>query len=165
VLHTIDEFAHTWEEESATTRKVLNQLTETSLAQEVIPGGRTLGRIAWHVAVSLGELTHRLGLGIDCPTEEGDVPGLETIRSTYDSAAATISPRLREKWSDADLTREFDMYGERWTGASALQMLIRHEIHHRGQMTILMRQAGLAVPGVYGPAREDWAQWGMKAPK
>jgi uncharacterized damage-inducible protein DinB len=31
-------------------------------------------------------------------------------------------------------------------------------------MTVLMRQAGLAVPGMYGPAREDWAKYGMAAP-
>ncbi len=27
----------------------------------------------------------------------------------------------------------------------------------RGQMTVLMRQAVLAVPGIYGPAEEEWA--------
>jgi uncharacterized damage-inducible protein DinB len=32
-------------------------------------------------------------------------------------------------------------------------------------MTVLMRQAGLAVPGVYGPAREEWAAYGMAAPE
>jgi uncharacterized damage-inducible protein DinB len=45
----------------------------------------------------------------------------------------------------------------------ALQALISHEIHHRGQMTVLMRQAGLKVPGIYGPAREEWAAYGMPA--
>jgi hypothetical protein len=28
----------------------------------------------------------------------------------------------------------------------------------------LMRQAGLKVPGVYGPAREEWSLWGMPEP-
>jgi uncharacterized damage-inducible protein DinB len=31
-------------------------------------------------------------------------------------------------------------------------------------MTVLMRQAGLRVPGMYGPAQEDWAQWNMRPP-
>jgi len=42
-----------------------------------------------------------------------------------------------------------------------LVSLITHQAHHRGQMTVLMRQAGLKVPGVYGPAREEWAAMGM----
>jgi hypothetical protein len=28
-----------------------------------------------------------------------------------------------------------------------------------------MRQAGLGVPGVYGPAREEWGAFGMPPPK
>jgi uncharacterized damage-inducible protein DinB len=36
---------------------------------------------------------------------------------------------------------------------------------HRGQMTMLLRQADLVVPGVYGPAREDWPSMGMEAPQ
>jgi uncharacterized damage-inducible protein DinB len=28
-------------------------------------------------------------------------------------------------------------------------------------MTVLMRQAGLRVPGIYGPAKEDWASMNM----
>jgi hypothetical protein len=31
-------------------------------------------------------------------------------------------------------------------------------------MTALMRQAGLVVTGVCGPAREEWAAFGMPAP-
>ncbi len=31
-----------------------------------------------------------------------------------------------------------------------------------GQMTILMRQAGLRVPHVQAPTREDWIEKGMK---
>jgi len=48
--------------------------------------------------------------------------------------------------------------------AVTLDLLIKHIIHHRGQMTVLMRQAGLNVPGVYGPSRDEWSQMGMEAP-
>jgi uncharacterized damage-inducible protein DinB len=35
-----------------------------------------------------------------------------------------------------------------------LRSLIDHQTHHRGQMTVLLRQAGLPVPGVMGPTKE-----------
>ncbi|HBP64402.1 MAG TPA: hypothetical protein DD730_09030 [Desulfosporosinus sp.] len=57
------------------------------------------------------------------------------------------------------------MYGETWTNGHTLRALIDHQIHHRGQITVLMRQAGLKVPGIYGPSREDWRQMGMKPPR
>jgi uncharacterized damage-inducible protein DinB len=43
------------------------------------------------------------------------------------------------------------------TIAAAFQGLVRHLIHHRGQLIVLMREAGLIVPGVYGPSREETA--------
>jgi uncharacterized damage-inducible protein DinB len=57
------------------------------------------------------------------------------------------------------------MFGQfEWAKGFSLSMLINHQIHHRGQMTILMRQANLIVTGVYGPAKEEWSQMGMEAP-
>ena len=47
-----------------------------------------------------------------------------------------------------------------WTKGQALSVLLVHQIHHRGQMTVLMRQAGLKVPGIYGPALEEWERYG-----
>jgi len=57
------------------------------------------------------------------------------------------------------------MYGEMWTIETVLKVLFTHQIHHRGQMTVLMRQAGLKVPGLYGPAKEEWAEFGGQAPE
>ncbi|MCK6259572.1 DinB family protein [Fictibacillus sp. KIGAM418] len=47
------------------------------------------------------------------------------------------------------------MYGEKWENGLTLYILNCHQIHHRGQMTVLMRLAGLKVPGVYGPSIEE----------
>jgi len=30
---------------------------------------------------------------------------------------------------------------------------------------LLKKRTGLSVPGLYGPAKEDWAEMGMEAPK
>lgn len=57
------------------------------------------------------------------------------------------------------------MFGQKMSKGEILFFLIQHQIHHRGQMTILMRQAGLTVPGLYGPSKEEWAMKGMEAPK
>jgi len=54
------------------------------------------------------------------------------------------------------------MYGEVWKNGATLFILVTHQAHHRGQMTVLMRQAGLKVIGVYGPAKEEWLQMNME---
>ena len=67
-------------------------------------------------------------------------------------------------WDDKTLETEDDMYGERWNRATSLLILLMHQTHHRGQLTVLMRQAGLPIAGMYGPTKEDWAKYGMPTP-
>ncbi|HEX5520104.1 MAG TPA: DinB family protein, partial [Longimicrobiaceae bacterium] len=83
------------------------------------------------------------------------------IAATYRDAAASVGEAVRRAWPDDELGEMVEMYGDRWSKATVLSALIRHEAHHRGQMTVLMRQAGLVVPGVYGPAREEWEAMGV----
>jgi uncharacterized damage-inducible protein DinB len=85
------------------------------------------------------------------------------IAAAYETASRSLLEQL-EAWDDATLDVEDDMYGQRWTRGFTLHALLEHQIHHRGQMTVLMRQAGLKVPGIYGPAREDWSGMGMEPP-
>jgi uncharacterized damage-inducible protein DinB len=162
MYHSIEEFTADWERESAATLGVLCTITDKALAHRVDPAGRTLGTVAWHIVLTLGEMGCKAGLAVDGPAEDAPVPdsSLE-ISSMYSRAARSLSEQVTARWKDAMLGDELEMYGSRWTRAGVLQSLVRHQIHHRGQATVLMRQAGVAVPGVYGPAREEWARMGM----
>jgi uncharacterized damage-inducible protein DinB len=71
---------------------------------------------------------------------------------------------VKKEWTDATLEVKDDMYGEKWTRGMTLTSLILHQVHHRGQMTVLMRQARLEIPGLYGPARQEWGMFGMQPP-
>ncbi|HXK11986.1 MAG TPA: DinB family protein [Vicinamibacteria bacterium] len=158
------DFEKAWQQESLSTRKVLETLTDASLSQAVAPGHRTLGRLAWHVAASLGEMMERTGLTIGGPgTESAPPASAAAIVAAYEAASKAVAQGV-SAWSDATLEVEDEMYGERWPRGMTLQVLIVHQAHHRGQMTVLMRQAGLKVPGVCGPAREEWTAYGMEPP-
>jgi uncharacterized damage-inducible protein DinB len=164
MIRSIADFQEEWKTTSDGTRKLYAQLTDASLAQPVSPEARTLGRIAWHLAQTLGEMPAKMGLQVDAPDEHAPVPtSAAEIRDAYDRAATSLGEAVG-RMSDADLATMHDMYGDRWPAGLALRILIQHEVHHRGQMTVLMRQAGLAIPGLIGPAREEWAQWGMQPP-
>lgn len=159
---TIDGFLAGWGETAANTQRTLDVLTDDALAQQVSPEGRTLGQIAWHLVTTLGEMGGKAGLAVDAPPENAPVPATASeIAAAYRTGAASLVASLRKNWTDATLAETIPMYGEQWTRGKVLFVLIIHEVHHRGQLTVLMRQAILRVPGVCGPAREDWAQWGM----
>jgi uncharacterized damage-inducible protein DinB len=165
MFRRVDDFDKAWAQESESTLKILRALTDASLAQAVNADGRTLGRMAWHLATTLGEMMGRTGLAVAGPTHDAPVPATaDAIVNAYETAATAVAEGVRSGWTDATLETEDDMYGQRWARGQTLQALVVHQAHHRGQMTVLMRQAGLKVPGVYGPAREEWTAFGMTAP-
>ena len=69
---------------------------------------------------------------------------------------------ISETWNEETLKQEDDMYGEKWARGRTLGVLVTHQIHHRAQLTVVMRLASLKVPGVYGPAKEEWEGYGME---
>ena len=162
---TVAGFLKTWKFESEGTQKLLAVLTDESLARAVTPEGRTLGRLAWHITTTIPEMMERTGLHLGGTPHDAPVPSsAHAIAAVYRELAASLAKVVEESWTDATLALEDDMYGEKWTRGVTLGCLVGHQTHHRGQMTVLMRQAGLRVPGIFGPAREDWAQMGMAPP-
>ncbi|HNF48246.1 MAG TPA: DinB family protein [Chitinophagales bacterium] len=95
------------------------------------------------------------------PAEDTSITAAQ-LATAYTQAAATLLAEMEAKWTDASLQDSNNLYGMEWSNALTLSILLKHEIHHRGQLTVLMRLAGLIVPGVYGPSAEEWEQYGMK---
>jgi len=162
----VSDFLEDWKNDSEATLKLFNAITDQSLGQKVSEGGRTLGFIAWHITQSLPEMINRTGLTIDEFNENEDEPGkIEEIRNKYQYFSKMLSEQVATKWKDEDLEKEVNMYGQIWKNGTTLQILINHQIHHRAQLTVLMRQAGLKVPGIMGPSKEEWEAYGMPTQK
>jgi uncharacterized damage-inducible protein DinB len=162
MLRRIEDFQKNWEYEADATGKVMRALTDASLRQKVSSEGRDLGFLAWHLAHTIGEMLGKVGINVDAPAEGSSRPeSAAEIAEAYEKAAASVNQAIGDAWTDATLEQTDDMYGETWSRGLTLFYLIAHQAHHRGQMTVLMRQAGVAVPGIYGPSKEEWEAFGM----
>jgi uncharacterized damage-inducible protein DinB len=157
MFRKVDDFLKTWAYEAEATLKILRTLTEASLSRPVAPGGRTLGYLAWHCVLTLPEMMKHAGIPVTGPAQDAPQPPLAEMVREYETSAGVIAEELPKQWTDAMLSEMIPMYGEQWSRGAVLSALILHQTHHRAQMTVLMRQAGLQVPGLYGPAREEWA--------
>jgi uncharacterized damage-inducible protein DinB len=165
MFRSLNDFYTVWNDESAVTQKVLAALTDASLSQAVSNDHRTLGRMAWHIAQTVPEMMTRTGLTVEGAEEHAPVPkAAKEIADAYARSAVSLPAQIRAKWSDASLDETDEMYGEKWTRSFTLRVLVLHQVHHRGQMSVLMRQAGVRVPSMYGPTKEEWAQWNMQPP-
>ena len=159
---SIQEALKELQNESEATQKLFNKLTDDSLSQKVYVEGRTLARLAWHIVTTIAEMANKTDLKILEIAEDAPVPATtKEIMEAYQRVSAGLIAQVKDKWIDDSLSEVVSMYGEEWSKSSTLHILMKHEIHHRGQMTVLMRQAGLMVPGLYGPSKEEWSQYKM----
>jgi uncharacterized damage-inducible protein DinB len=159
----IEDFLGDWEYETEMTAKVFQNLKEEHLNHTFHSDNRTLGRLAWHITHTLGEMMHRAGLPVKEMDPEPENLTLETLISLYKRDAESVKTAVKLTWKDEELEEKVAMYGDEWKKGYVLAILIRHQTHHRGQMTVLMRQVGLKVPGIYGPSKEEWVEMGMPA--
>lgn len=166
MFQTLDHFLNSWEFEANATQKLLNSLTDESLEQEITSENWTLGRIAWHTVAAIRIITSNTDLTFHAPAEDYPVPtSAQFISDSYHQASNAFVQALKAQWTDHTLQESINFIGQQMPNGSLLLFLIQHQNHHRGQMTVLMRQAGLTVPGIYGPAKEEWTKFGLEAPQ
>ncbi len=164
MYRTITDFLNDWQEESEATLKIFNQLDDSKLHEKVSDKVRSLGRLAWHIVQTLTEMGARAGLFPADELEHTPIPtSAAEIARIYQDYTAMLSDNVKNLWSNESLNDKLNMYREEWERGRILSVFVKHQTHHRGQMTVIMRLLGMKVPGIYGPANEEWASFGMPA--
>ena len=87
MFRRVADFQKAWEQETGSTLKVLGALTDASLGQAVTKDDRTLGRLAWHLATTPGEMMERTGLKVGGPAHDAPPPAsAAAIVAAYEAA-------------------------------------------------------------------------------
>jgi uncharacterized damage-inducible protein DinB len=161
----IEDFMESYKILTEGTLKIFGLLDGDNLDRSVGEGFRTLRQLGWHIVVTVPEMMKLTGLPLSAVDPETRPPvAAEEIVDGYGKVTSELVEAIRAEWNDDSLTELDDLYGQKWARGQSLMALIHHEIHHRGQMTVLLRQAGSTVPGIYGPAKEEWPKFGMETP-
>jgi uncharacterized damage-inducible protein DinB len=156
-------FLEMWQAEAQKTIALLRVLPAGQYDFRPDPGGRSLGELAWHLAEADGYVTYGIELGTFAPGSkppgierpkavEALAPGYERI---HKDAVARVQ-RLRAEDLDKKL-RYFDTK-DRTVRDLLWSAMLFHNIHHRGQLSMLCRMAGGVSPGMFGPNREEFAR-------
>jgi len=160
-----DQFLAVWQNEAASTLKVLHSLPVGQYDFRPAKESRSLGEMAWHLA----EIDGYIPMGVIQKKFDfsSKVPGLERPRTVAELAsgysrvhADAVANVLG--MDDANLNAMIPFMGRDMRGADILWVyVIQHAIHHRAQLVLMCRMAGGTPPGLYGPSREEMAA--MKA--
>lgn len=153
-----EDFIADWNASAHGTLQVLEAITDEKLGQAIVEGHSTLGWLGWHLSTSPAFFAGVAGIQVKPATDKtAETITAAEIVQAYKTIAADIAEAAKSL-TDEVLLETVDTFGRPMTKGSVLGTLIQHQVHHRGQMTVLLRQAGLPVPGVLGPTKEMQTQ-------
>jgi uncharacterized damage-inducible protein DinB len=159
----IDGMLQELEQEAQTTRRVLERVPADKLAWRPHQKARTLGELALHVAMVPGAVAE-----LAASPSPAQVP---QFIDPSPASAAELIPALDESiakakrvlgaMDDAAMTAQWRlMRGERELFAVPRAALLRsimlnHWYHHRGQLTVYLKELGAPIPSIYGPSADE----------
>ena len=161
-MSMIESLLQEFEQEAQTTRRVLERVPEDRLAWKPHDRSMSLGQLALHVATVPGviaEISRQSPFQLPKFTQPGATSTSEVLTAfeqsvgkardilrTMDDAA------LAKTWRAVDGDREVFALP---VGGLLRSIMLNHWYHHRGQLSVYLRQVGALVPSIYGPSADE----------
>jgi (2Fe-2S) ferredoxin/uncharacterized damage-inducible protein DinB len=158
---TMKEILERYEHEHASTHAVIAAMPEVHASFRPHERSLSWGQLAWHVATTplyyvseVFKLPTQLGWDLDNARPPTTTAGLvQALDDIYDEIVGALHTK-DDAWLDEMTDYHGTMKEKRWI----LGHVIDHEIHHRGQMTVLLRLKDASVPQVYGPTADECSE-------
>ncbi len=156
-------FLAEFDQEMASTRKLLSLVPDDKLGWQPHEKSMSLGRLATHVA----ELPRWAVRAVTTESFEIDphakrrLAGSQAELLEIFDATASEARKAVARATDDDLTAEWSLlFGGRKVMTMPRFMVIRtmtmnHLIHHRAQLGVFLRLNHVAIPGMYGPSADE----------
>lgn len=160
----IDGMLQELEEEARTTRRVLERVPDNRLGWRPHEKSRTLGQLALHIAMVPGSVAEFVASPSPAQAPQfGPDPSPSCSSDLMPALDQSIAKakKVLGGMDDATLTATWRlMNGERELfavprAAMLRSIMLNHWYHHRGQLTVYLRELGVPLPSVYGPTADE----------
>ena len=159
----IDGLLQELEQESQTTRRVLERVPNDKLAWRPHQKARTLGELALHVATVPGGVAQLVAspspvqapqFADPSPKSSSElIPALdESIANAKKALGGMDDATLMATWRMMRGDRELLAVPRI---AILRSVMLNHWYHHRGQLTVYLRELDVAIPSIYGPSADE----------
>ncbi|MDN4495355.1 DinB family protein [Ureibacillus aquaedulcis] len=159
MYRNLNDFIQEWERNCAGTLAIFESITDEKKHTAIAEGHSSLESLSWHLTTAPAYFMGQAGLSLDVELNPKNTPAaISEIVGIYKTASENVAKVAKENLSDEKLLTEVNSHGQLTPIGAVLRLMVDHQTHHRAQMQVLLRQAGLRVPGVMGPTKEDLAR-------
>jgi uncharacterized damage-inducible protein DinB len=159
----IDALLAELEQESLTTRRVLERVPQSQLTWKPHPKSMSLGQLALHVATVPGNVAELASMDTVPEPPGFGLPEAATAAELVPALIASVQKARYHlgSFDDAAMGATWRlMAGGREImamprAALARAIMLNHWYHHRGQLLVYLRLLDLPVPSVYGPSADE----------
>ena len=161
-MSTVELLLQELEQEAQTTRRVLERVPNDRLSWKPHDRSMSLGQLALHSASVPGAIAEISQISpFQLPKfEQPAAKSAAELIPALDQSLVKARTILRNL-DDADLGKVWRvMDGDREVmaipvGAVLRTIMLNHWYHHRGQLSVYLRQVGVPVPSIYGPSADE----------
>jgi uncharacterized damage-inducible protein DinB len=162
-MASIQELLQELEHETGNTRETLKRVPANKFDWRPHPKSLSFGQLAMHVATLPGasaDLATRTEFEVSTPIPRPNAASVEQLLEMLDQSVASARTVLGAM-SDDDLSTPWRMMrgdaevGALPRGAFLRSILFNHWYHHRGQLTVYLRETGAKVPAIYGDSADE----------
>ena len=159
----IDGLLQELKQETPTTRRVLERVPDHQLAWRPHEKARTLGELALHVAMLPGGVAELVASPSPAQAPQFTDPSPKSAAELIPALDRSIAKAMQVLggMDDATLAATWRlMQGDRELFAIPRVAMLRsvmlnHWYHHRGQLTVYLRELGVPIPSIYGPSADE----------
>jgi uncharacterized damage-inducible protein DinB len=157
-----------FDQEMATTRRLLERVPTEKGEWRPHPKSFPLGHLTQLVATMPGWITRTLketsidlaaGEGYRYQSTESLVEQFDRhVKEAHDALATVTDEEMAEEWS----LKHGDRVLMSMPRKPVIRQHVNHLIHHRGQLSVYLREVDVPIPSIYGPTADE--PWGMSGP-
>ena len=159
-----DAILQEFDQESVTTRRVLERVPTDQLAWKPHPKSMSLGELAMHLATAPAMVAEWAlvdsfefpagGTKLQQPTSADEIltahdAGVEKAKSALSRVG---DDGLRQPWQ---ATKDGVAFLKMPKIALVRGIVLNHSYHHRGQLSVYLRLIDIPVPSIYGPSADE----------
>ena len=161
-MSVIEALVQELEQEAQTTKRVLERVPGHRLGWKPHEKSMSLGQLALHVATIPGFLAEAAVNspfqvpGFVQPSAESSaelLPALEqSVAKAKEILGGMKDSQLADSWRAVDGDKEILVIP---VGAVLRTIMLNHWYHHRGQLSVYLRELDVPVPSIYGPSADE----------